>query len=297
MKKSTSSLILFLLFISACTPALSTAPNGLVNISVSILPQKYFVERVGGDLVNVNVMVSPGDSPHTYEPKANQMKALTDTDIYFAIGVEFEKAWMDRISSANANMEIVDLSETLDKIAMAVHHHEEERDESEVEQESDALDPHVWTSPEMVIQMSQHIYEHLVAVDPDNQEIYFENLNHFISDIKTLQDDIQNMLVEMDSPKFMVFHPAWGYFAREFGLEQLPIEFGGMEPNPSELINLIDKAKQENIKVVFAQPEFSTQSAQYIATEIGGEVILVSPLAENWLENMREVAGKFKSAQ
>jgi len=297
LKKSIASLILFLLFTSACTPASSPTPNGLVNISVSILPQKYFVERIGEDLVNINVMVGPGDSPHTYEPKVNQMKALTDADIYFAIGVEFEKAWMDRIISTNADMEIVDLSERIDKIAVAAHHQKEEGDGSEVEQESDELDPHVWTSPEMVIQMSQRIYEQLAAVDPDNQEIYFENLNHFISDIKALQDDIKSTFAKVDSPKFMVFHPSWGYFAREFGLEQLPIEVDGTEPSPAELIDLIDEAKREDIKVIFAQPEFSTRSAQYIATEIGGEVILVSPLAENWLENMREIASKFKSAQ
>ena len=94
----------------------------------------------------------------------------------------------------------------------------------------------------------------------------------------------------------MVFHPSWGYFARDFGLEQIPVEVGGQEPSAQELAELIARAKEENIRIIFAQPELSTQDAETIAKEIGGEVLLVSPLSPDWLENLREVAQTFAEA-
>lgn len=291
MKKSTLAIVLIALVIAACAPTPTTGDKSPLNVSVSILPEKYFVERIGAEFVNVNVMVGPGDSPHTYEPKADQMRALSEANVYFAIGVEFEDAWMNRIASANPEMHIVDLSEGLDKIPMTAPHHNEEKNHEQGE-----LDPHVWTSPEMVAQMAAVIFTELAAGDPDHQQIYQENLDAFLADIETLQTDIERTVSNLDNRKFMVFHPSWGYFAREFDLEQIPIEVEGSEPSPSELADLIREATQEDIYVIFAQPEFSTQTAEYIAGEIGGEVVLISPLAENWLENMQEVVRKLESA-
>ena len=298
MKKTLLIVSTVTLFIAACSSAPDSSKDDLINVSVSVLPQKYFVERIGGNLVTVNVMVGPGDSPHTYEPKAGQMKALSRADIYFAIGVEFENAWMDRIASANSNMVIVDLREQLELLPLTDIHRVEgnARNEEEPDHTQEETDPHVWTSPEMVADISREIADQLVKVDPDNEAVYEENLNLFLLDIQDLQKGIQNTLSKAENRKFLVFHPAWSYFAREFDLIQIPIEIGGTEPSPAELIELIDEAKAENIKVLFAQPEFSTQTAQYIANEINGEVVLVSPLAENWLENLREISAKIESA-
>lgn len=277
-------MILSILIIAACFPLSSAEQNDQILISVSVLPQKYFIERIGGDRIAVNVMVGPGDSPHTYEPKAKQMTALSKSLIYFRIGVEFEDAWMGRIASANPDMRIVDLTQGIDKIPLAEHYHKGE-----------GLDPHVWTSPELVSQMAEQIHQEISTIDPENSAIYRANLDELLFDISDLQLDIQASLSEVETRKFMVFHPAWGYFAQEYGLEQIPIEIGGSEPNPGELVKIIEEAKNEGIRVIFAQPEFSTQTAEYLASEIDGEVVLITPLAEDWLRNMREVASTFES--
>jgi len=313
--KSTIAILIITILLSACGQPASPAEQASdkLTVSVSILPQKYLVERIGGELVNVNVMVGPGESPHSYEPKASQMTALSDSAAYFSIGVEFEDAWMDRIASANPEMEIIDLTQGINQIpSVGEHSHEEdadheehtdddhEHDEEEGEEghhdeteHADEMDPHIWTSPANGAVMAGIIADTLVTLDPDNAETYRENLDGFLSDIAQLQQDITTALEDLDTRKFIVFHPAWGYFAQEFDLEQIPIEVAGNEPSAAELAGLITEAKEENITVIFAQPEFSTRSADYIASEIGGKVVLISPLAENWLDNLNNVAQTF----
>ena len=298
MNKLSQSFI-FLLFVSlvlsACVgPAAAPKADGL-TVSVSVLPQKYFLERIGGDLVHVNVMVGPGDSPHSYEPKASQMTALSDSAVYFSIGVEFEHAWMDRIASANPEMLIVDLTQGLELLPAIAHDDEEEIVDQDEEgaDHADEMDPHIWTSPANGAAMAQVITDTLAELDPQHADTYRANLEIFLDDIVQLQSEIDAALENLDSRKFMVFHPAWGYFAQEFGLQQIPIEAAGSEPSAAELVDLIAAAKAENITVIFAQPEFSTRSADYIASEIDGKVVLISPLAEDWLDNLRLVAATF----
>jgi zinc transport system substrate-binding protein len=179
---------------------------------------------------------------------------------------------------------------------MAAHHHDEEGEQEEHDQEEGAPDPHVWVSPELVKVQSQAIYEALAKLDPAHEAEYKTNLDAFVADIDQLEADIKATLSGLKSKKFMVFHPAWGYFAHDFGLEQIPVEVGGQEPSAQELAHLIEEAKEEGIQVVFAQPEFSTEDAETIAQEIGGEVLLISPLAPDWLQNMRTVAQTFANA-
>jgi zinc transport system substrate-binding protein len=155
------------------------------------------------------------------------------------------------------------------------------------------LDPHIWLSPELAKVQARNIADALAKLDPAHDDEYRANLAAFIADIDELEADIKGTLAEADSDKFIVFHPAWGYFARDFGLEMIPIEIGGQEPSAQELAYLIAEAKEEGIRVVFAQPEFSTEDAETIAREIGGEVLLVSPLAEDWLSNLTRVADTF----
>jgi zinc transport system substrate-binding protein len=279
------------MFIAGCA-APGPEDDGKMNVTVSILPEKFFVERIGGEHVMVNVMVGPGDSPHTYEPKPEQMAALSRSAIYFAIGVEFEGAWLDKFISANPKMVIVDISDNVEKIPMEDLHDEDESEGDE--QSSDELDPHIWTSPELAKTIARRIADELSKNDAQNAEDYQTNLNELLAQIDQLQTDINDDLRDINNRKFLVFHPAWGYFAQEFNLEEIAIEVGGTEPSASELSAIIDTALRENIRVVFAQPEFSTQIANYIASEINGEVILISPLAENWLENMRTVVQTLK---
>jgi zinc transport system substrate-binding protein len=282
------TLLLSVALLVGCGQGATPESTGKLNITVSIVPQKYFVERIGGEYVDVNVMVLPGASPATYEPRPEQFQDLSDADAYVRIKVPFENAWMDRIASANPDMLIVDTTEGIERLPMETHHRHGEK-----EHEPENPDPHIWLSPELVKVQSQTIYEALVELDPVHQDAYEANLDGFIADIDALETDIRETLEGVESRRFIVFHPAWGYFARDFGLEMIPIEIGGQEPSAAEMAELITEAQRERIKVIFAQPEFSTRDAETIASEIGGGVLLISPLAPEWLDNLRKVADTF----
>jgi zinc transport system substrate-binding protein len=294
------TMALLTVFVISCAPQAATLPadNGAINpinITVSILPQKYLVERIGGSHVKVNAMVVEGASPHTYEPKPEQMRELANSAAYFTIGVEYEHTWLDRIQDANPDMQIVDMSEGIERIPMVEHHHEGEEQEGEEHEES-GLDPHVWTSPRLVKLMSNNILAALVKLDPDHQIDFEQNSQALNADIDQLDESIKSTLEGSTDRSFIVFHPAWGYFAQDYNLRQIPIEVEGQEPSPQELVNIINEAKAEHSKVVFAQPGISTKTADTIAQEINGEVVLINPLEENWLENLQKVAEAFASA-
>jgi zinc transport system substrate-binding protein len=285
------TLLLIAALLVGCGQSATPEPTDTLRITVSILPQKYFVQRIGGEYVAVNVMVQPGASPATYEPKPEQLMALSKAAAYVSIGVPFEKAWLGKIASANSEMLMVDTTKGIERMPMAAHHHHGEEEHHEGEPENP--DPHIWLSPTLVKIQAQTIYEALGELDPAHEAEYKSNLESFIADIDELDADICQTLAGVESRKFMVFHPAWGYFARDFGLEMIPIEVGGQEPSAAELSALIAEAKEGGIKVILAQPEFSTRAAETIAGEIGGEVLLISPLALDWLDNLRQVAETF----
>jgi zinc transport system substrate-binding protein len=282
------------------TPAQLTRER--LDITVSILPQKYFVEKIGGlqqsrsrrDRLSVNVMVQPGAQPATYEPKPQQLKALSQAEAYISIGVPFEKAWMDKIKAANPQMLIIDSTKNIQKREMSAHYHHGEEKHHEPHSDHEAtLDPHIWLSPQLVKVQAENIYQGLVQLDPTQKEEYKKNLEQFKAEIDQLDQTIKQNLAGIKNRKFIVFHPAWGYFARDYNLEQVPIEVGGQEPSAAELAQLIQEAKEEDIKVVFAQPEFSTKSATTIAQEIGGEVLLITPLTLDWSDNLLKISQTF----
>lgn len=263
-----------------------------VNVAVSIIPQQEFVKAIGGDKVTTLLMVEPGNSPHTYEPKASQMKELSKANIYFLIGVEFEKAWIQRFQTQNQNMQLVDSTKGIKKIPMQGHdEHEEDADHEEHEHEHGSLDPHVWTSPTNIRIIGKNIYDALVRIDPTNKQYYKKNFDVFNAKLDKINNQIVTIL--KDVPKdsvFMVFHPAWGYFAKEYNLKQLPIEVSGKEPKPKELMNLMQTAKKEKVHAIFTQPEFSDKSAKIMAQELHLKVIKVSPLQKAWDKQLVKIA-------
>jgi zinc transport system substrate-binding protein len=296
-------LILVAVGLAACAQPADPQGAGALIVTVSIAPQRYFVERIAGEGVDVNVMVEPGASPATYEPKPEQLAALSQSAAYFSIGVPFENVWLDRIAEANPEMRIVDTAAGIERVPIEAHSHEAGADEDHSDDEGDdhdhaggAPDPHIWLSPSLVKVQARTIAEALIDLDPDRQAAYEANLDAFLADIEDLEGTIEEALSGVESRKFLVFHPSWGYFAEDFGLEQVAIEVGGQEPSARELAELIALAEEEEIRVVFAQPEFSAEDATTIAEEIGGEVIMVSPLAEDWLNNMSKVADTFAEA-
>jgi len=279
-----------------------------VPVFVSIVPQQYFVQQIGKDKVDVSVMVQPGASPATYEPKPAQMVKLSKTRLYFSIGVPFETFWLDKIASANPDMTIVHTDKGIEKQPMAAHHHEKEyqadhhddktKTDADHDHEDDhghaGLDPHIWLSPRLVKIQAGHILDALATTDPENKDFYTANYNAFIKEIDALYQDLTRMLKDNAGMQFMVFHPAWGYFARDYNLKMIPIEIEGKAPKPAKLQELIAHARVEGIKVVFVQPQFSTKSAELVAKEINGRVMRANPLALDWLDNMKKMAEQFK---
>lgn len=267
---------LILLFSGGCSGRPDSVPSDTLKITVSILPQRRFVERIGGDHVEVNVMVLPGESPATYEPSPAQLTELSEADMYVSIGVPFEDAWLGRFISINGEMEVVDTKQGIERMG-----------------DPAAPDPHIWLSPALVKVQVTTIMDALVELDATHADEYRANGEAFLADIDALDAQIRQTLEGVEQRKFMVFHPSWGYFARDYGLEMIPVEVGGQEPSAAELSELIGVAEDADVRVVFAQPEFSTAAAETIADEIGGEVLLISPLDEDWLGNMRRVAETF----
>lgn len=311
-----SCIVSLLLFISG---------NGFANdklpVFVSIVPQKYFVQQIGKDLVDVQAMVQPGASPATYEPKPKQMADLSKTSIYFAIGVPFENVWLEKIAAANPRMKVIHTDDGIEKRAMAAHHHHddaaahhegegheagdhdhgkgEHREAEAAEQERHehaGRDPHIWLSPPLVKSQARAILTALQEADPAHADAYETHFREFEARIDQLDADLKTIFDGKEGMRFMVFHPAWGYFADAYGLEQVPIEIEGKSPKPAQLKALIQHARKSGIRMIFVQPQFSTKSAEMVAREIGGQVAFADPLAEDWMANLRDVADRFRAA-
>lgn len=300
---------MFLIIVMLIIASGSAFPADKIIVYVSIIPQKYFVEQIGGELVHVHAMVQPGASPATYEPKPKQMAAISKTQVYLAIGVPFENIWLKKFVAANPKMKVVSTHHGIKKIPMlAAHSHERYNGQHSkvgqtktVENEKnhhghDGSDPHIWLSPPLVKVQAKAILTALKGIDPMHGNVYEANYEQFVSRITQLDDQLKQTFSKKIGLEFMVFHPAWGYFAQAYGLKQIPIEIEGKTPKPAQLKALIEHAKERNIKVIFVQPQFSAKSATLIAKAIGGQVAFADPLAKDWVGNLQQVAHKFKKA-
>lgn len=294
-------LLAFLLSLSLCVaPApVAAAADAPLKVFVSVLPLKYFVERIGGPHVVTEVMVGPGQSPATYEPTPRQMSRLGQADLYFRVGVPFERIWMQRLVDLNRRMRVVDLRDGIDLLRLEEHHHEGEEahePESGEEHHGDDLDPHIWTSPVLARIMAEHIRAALTASDPAHKADYAAGHAQLAADLTDLDSQLRRRLDGIANRKFLVFHPSWGYFAEAYGLRQIAIEAAGKEPGPRTLAKIIDRARRDDIRVIFVQQQFSRTTADTVAKAIGGRVVAIDPLAEDYLENLRKAAAAFISA-
>jgi len=278
-----------------------------IPVFVSIAPQAYFVQQIGKDLVDVQILVEPGADPHTYEPKPQQMVALSKAKLYFAVGIEFEKARLGKISAMNPNLRIVHTDSDIRKRPMAIHDghgHGESAHPSDAEHDHERghdhgpgnLDPHIWLSPPLVMLQARSMLTALQAVDPAHGSIYESNYRAFIMQLVDLDAQLRSTFDRFKGAPFMVFHPSWGTFAHTYGLRQVPIEIEGKRPKPAQLKELIEHARSDGIKVVFVQPQFSTKSAEQISKAIDGRVAVVDPLALDWATNLQKAAEELKHA-
>ena len=275
--------------ITATTPAQGENSASGLNVFVSIPPQKYFVEQIAGDRADIRIMVPPGAHPATYEPTPRQMTALAGSDIYFAAGVPFESAWMDKIQKANPDLAIVHTDawiekQPIDRTASDRHAH-------------GGTDPHIWLSPPLVMIQARHIVTAFIAADPQSAEFYNSKYRRFISALGELDAKLRRLFPPGEKiPEFLVFHPSWGYFAEAYGLSQTPVEKAGKSPKSAEIQRLIRHARQKKIHTVLVQPQASSRAAEVIARAIDGSVVDADPLAANWRENLLSVAEQIRQA-
>jgi zinc transport system substrate-binding protein len=282
-------IIMIIIAVFACVFFLLTSPSKTVsnseklNVIVTVPPQADFVKAVGGERVAVTVMVPTGADPHTYEPLPQQMQNISKAQVYLSVGtpLEFELTYLSRIKELNPSLKVYNTSTGILLTP---------------EGNSQSLDPHVWVSPKNAKIMVNNTYEALVASDPVNQAYYQANRDLFLTQLDELDQNITQSLQGVSNKKIMVFHPAWGYLARDYGIEQIAIQGEGKEPTSQQIAQLIEKARQDNITVIFVSPQFSQKSAEVISSEIGGKVVAVDPLAENYIENMKKVVDAFREA-
>lgn len=278
-----------------------TDQKPVLTAFASVVPLVTFVEAIGGERVRVLPMVLPGQSPATYDPSPRQVSELSEAAVYFRVGVPFEQAWMKRIQAANPAMVVVDLREGLPLRTLEAHdhdhahehHHDDDhhhKHQQEDDHQAEAKDPHIWTSPELVRRMAVQIRDTLTRLDPEGAADYAANQAAFDAELVALDQWLSERLSDLENRRFLVYHPAWGYFADAYGLTQVTIEYEGKEPGARQLAALIDQAKGEGTRVVFVQPEFNQRAATQVAQAIDGRVEKLNPLAPNYMENLRQVA-------
>jgi zinc transport system substrate-binding protein len=247
-------------------------------VAVSVPPQAYFVERLAGDSVRVEVMLPPGGNPHVHEPTFQQVRALAEAAVYVKVGhpkFAFEGAWLDRLLADNRGLRVVDCSAGID---------------------AGVDDPHVWLSPRLVRAMLPRIAAAIAGAVPGRAADVDDRLATLLAEVDRLDAEIREQLSGLSSRRFYVMHAALGHFARDYGLQQVAVESGSREPDPRQLAELVARAKQDRVRVLFGQPQFAPRHAQVIAAEIGARLVDVDPLARDWVTNLRTLTAALREA-
>jgi zinc transport system substrate-binding protein len=291
-------LVFALIFIQPCL--ISAQEPAPTPVAVSILPQRYFLEKIGGKLVQIEVMVPPGTEMEAYEPRPGQMSALSRAKIYFALGVPFETVWLPKIVGLNPKILVVHTDKEIKRRPIEADSHPGEVSNQlygRAGPQGEGDDPHIWLSPPLVILQARAIFEALAAIDSANRDSYESNYRQFVSELVELDIYISRLFADGSKPRpFMVFHPAWGYFANAYGLKQVPVQVEGREPRAKELDGFIKRAQELGTKIIFIEPQYSPKIAHTIADAIGGSLVEADDLAPDWEKNLRRVAEQIKTA-
>jgi zinc transport system substrate-binding protein len=251
-------------------------------ITVSILPQKYFTEKIVGDRFDINVMIPPGASPASYDPSPKQMANLANSAIYFKIGyIGFEINWINKIAPDFPDVKFIDSSEGIIFL---------ESDESHGEHQHHRLEPHIWMSPEKVKVIASNILQTLIQEDEKNATFYTDNYKAFNKELDSIHALIENKLRNIRHREFIIYHPALTYFAQDYNLQQHALEIDGKEPSVQQMRELINLAKERDIKLIFVQKQFNQGEAKTLEKEINGKVVSIDPLDYNWDTQIMDIA-------
>ncbi len=281
-----------------------------ITIAVSILPQKYAVDRIAGNLVETIVLVGEGQSPHSYEPTPRQMSALSSARAWILSGTDFEQALIGKITSLYPNLLIIDGTKGVTFRLLEEHDHDDHDDDYDDDDDDDddfyddsdddrnnlRYDKHTWLSYEPYKILVNHIYRTLVKIDAQHSEIYKTNMDQFIDEIDALFSSLYKELAFLKGSKVFVFHPSFGYLFDEFGIIQEAVETGGKEPTAKNLVALIEEAREERVKVIFVQSQFPVEAAKNVANAVGAKVLPLNPLAYDWINNIKSIASALLEA-
>jgi len=260
--------------------------NGKIGVVVSIGPEMEWANAVGGDKVDVTLMVPANADPHTYEPLPNQLTQVSNAKIYVEIGspLEFETNYMDKIRATNPNMLIVNASQGIQLIP------------NSAENETDTMDPHDWVDPKNAKIMVNNIYNGLVQVDPADKDYFQKNREQYLHQLDELDRNTTDLLKGKQETDILVYHPAFGYYAKDYNLNQVGAMINDEEPSPQRIAMMVNVAKQNNITVVYSEPQYDPKFMQSIASQVGAQVLTVNDLDEHYLQNMKNVAIAFSKA-
>jgi zinc transport system substrate-binding protein len=257
------------------------------SVFVSILPLSFFAERIAGDLVDVHVFVGPGQSPETFEPTVKQMTRLAEAKAYFSVGVPLEETLLPRIKKSFPGVEIVN-----SRAGIPLR----EFDRGHGHPGHSSHDPHVWLNPKHAKTIANNIFKSLAGLFPEQTETFARNNEKLLSDLDALDAELSRLLAPLAGAKMVVFHPAYGYFAEAYGMTQVAVEEGGVEPGTKHLAGLLENAQTNPVRAIFVQPQFSRTTAETMAKTMGAEVVTLDPLSADYLANLRDMAGKIYSA-
>jgi len=280
-------------FLAASTAwnALSAAP---VKVLVTITPQAYLAERIGGDRVEVTPIIPASQDPHTFMPTPRQMIEITRGQVFFLIGEPIEDRLVGKLRGGSGGVKVVDTTEGIQRIhtcgAGCAHHHHGHA------HAHGAADPHVWLSPPLLKTQAKAMADALAAIDPQGGEQYRENYVELAEELDELHARITEKLKPYRGRSFYIFHPALGYFADTYGLKQKAVEVSGRTPTPGELRRLITEAKRDRADVLFVQPQFDQRSANAMAKAIDAELVTFDPLKRDVVDNLRELADELAKA-
>ncbi len=258
-----------------------------LSVFVSIMPEVYFVQQVGGNRVNVQALVQPGQSPATYAITPKQMTGLARSDIFFKIGVPFENGLLPKIKRSLPHLLIINLQKNTHLLKLDNHDHNYPKNEGS---NINNLDPHTWLDPQLVIQHARIIKNSLIRLDPKHKQQYSANFSKFSTELQQLDQTLRKKLRPYSGQNIYVFHPAYGYFCKAYNLIQKAVAVKGKEPGAKYLGKLLTSARNDKIKAIFIQSQFSSKTAKAIAQAIDAQIIRLDPLAMNYMENMRHMA-------
>jgi len=250
-------------------------------ITVSIAPFEYFVKEIAGDDFSVNIMVPPGANPHIYEPYPDQITRLRKSVAYISNGyLGFEMTWLDRFYEMNKSMVRQSIGKSINPIE-SKHEHETRH--------AEGADPHYWVSPKCAASMALSVRDLVCKLNPSETKKYESNCSALLTRISELDKRAEAFFAEFEGTPFMIYHPNLAYLARDYGLEEVAVEFEGKEPPPSRLKYLIDLARTKKINTIFVQREYDSKNAKAIADEIGAEIVVIDPLSVDWLKATTEI--------